>query len=40
MMKERFGVEGDLEDFNYNELDIFLELVEYLQDMYDETLAV
>ena len=40
MMKERFNVEGDLEDFNYNELDIFLELVDYLQEMYDETLAV
>ena len=36
LMKERYGVTGNLEDFTYRELDMFMEYVEYLEDIYDE----
>jgi len=36
LMKEQYGIEGTLEDFDYNELDIFMEYVEYLEDVYEE----
>jgi len=36
LMKEQYGIEGTLEDFDYNELDIFMEYVEYLEDIYEE----
>ena len=37
LMKERYGVTGNLEDFTYRELDMFMEYVEYLEEIYDET---
>ena len=36
MMKDRYGVTGTIKDFDYQELDIFIEYVDYLQDIYDE----
>ena len=36
LIKEQYGIEGTLEDFDYNELDIFMEYVEYLEDIYEE----
>jgi hypothetical protein len=36
LMKEQYGIEGTLEDFDYNELDIFMEYIEYLEEIYEE----
>ena len=36
LMKDQYGISGELRDFNYNELDIFMEYVEYLEDIYEE----
>ena len=36
LMKKRYGVTGNLEDFTYRELDMFMEYVEYLEEIYDE----
>ena len=36
IMKDRYGVTGNLEDFTYRELDMFMEYVEYLEEIYDE----
>ena len=36
IMRERYGVTGNIEDFTYRELDMFMEYVKYLQDVYDE----
>ena len=35
-MKEQYGIEGSIEDFNYVELDIFMEYIEYLEEIYEE----
>ena len=37
IMKDHHGVTGPLEDYNFNELDIFIEYAEYLKDIYDES---
>ena len=36
MMKEQYGVEASIEDFSIAETDTFLEIVDYLKDVYDE----
>lgn len=36
IMKDRYGVSGKLEDFSFRELDLFMEYVDYLEDIYDE----
>ena len=36
IMKERYNVSGKIEDFSYTELDIFMEYVDYLEDIYEE----
>ena len=33
-MKDRFGVDGKLEDFSFSELDIFIDFVDALKDDY------
>ena len=33
LMKERYNITGKLEDFNYVELDIFYQFMEYLDDI-------
>ena len=33
LMKERYNISGKLEDFNYVELDIFYQFMEYLDDI-------
>jgi len=35
-MKERFGIDGSLEDYTLAELDLFMEYANYLKDAYDE----
>ena len=35
-MKDQYGIDGEVRDFNYNELDIFMEYIEYLEDIYEE----
>ena len=35
-MKERFGIDGSLEDYTLAELDLFMEYTNYLKDAYDE----
>ena len=36
LMKEQYGIQGSIEDFNYVELDIFMEYIEYLEEIYEE----
>lgn len=36
LMKEQYGIEATLEDLDYTELDIFMEYVDYLEDIYEE----
>ena len=36
MMKEQYGVTGGIQDFDFQELDIFIEYVDYLNEMYKE----
>ena len=36
LMKDQYGIDGEVRDFNYNELDIFMEYIEYLEDIYEE----
>ena len=36
IMKEKYGVTGQLDEFTYRELDMFMEYVDYLSDVYDE----
>jgi hypothetical protein len=36
MMKEQYGVTGTVKDFDFQELDIFIEYVDYLNEMYEE----
>ena len=40
IMKERHGVTGSLEDYNFGELDLFIEYAEYLKDIYDESAKI
>lgn len=40
LMKKRYGITGKLEDLNYQELDIFMDYVEYLEDIYEEASKV
>ncbi len=35
-LKEKFGVSGEIEDYSFSELDLFISYSEYLQDAYDE----
>ncbi len=35
LMKERYGTSGSIEDLNYRELDIFMQYVEHLEDIYE-----
>ena len=36
MMQEQYGVTGSMKDFGFQELDIFIEYVDYLKEMYEE----
>ena len=36
VMKEKFGVSGELEDYSFAELDLFISYSEHLKDAYDE----
>jgi hypothetical protein len=40
MMKERYGVTGTVKDFDYQELEIFIEFVDYLNEMYTEVAKI
>ena len=35
-MKEKFGVDGSMDDYSFAELDLFIEYATYLKDAYDE----
>ena len=35
LMKEQYGIESTLEDLDFTELDIFMEYVDYLEDIYE-----
>jgi hypothetical protein len=37
IMKEQHGVTGSLEDYNFAEIDLFIEYAEYLKEIYDES---
>ena len=37
MMKEQYGVEASIEDFSIMETETFMEIVDYIKDMYDIT---
>ncbi len=36
VLKEKFGVSGDIEDYSFAELDLFISYSEHLKDAYDE----
>lgn len=36
LMKDTYNISGSLDDLNIQELDLFIEYVDYLEDMYDE----
>ena len=36
LMKDTYNVSGSMDDLNIQELDLFIEYVDYLEDMYDE----
>ena len=36
LMKEQYGIDGNLKDFNFNELDMFMEYVDYLEEVYSD----
>jgi len=36
LMKEQYGIQAELEDLDYTELDIFMEYVDYLEEIYEE----
>jgi hypothetical protein len=36
MMKDQYGITGSLDDMNYQELDIFMDYMEYLKEIYEE----
>ena len=36
LMKERYGIDGDIEDFSFRELDIFMQYAEMINDVYSE----
>ena len=36
LMKLQYGIEGKIDEFNFNELDLFMEYVDYLEEMYEE----
>jgi hypothetical protein len=35
-MKEKFGVDGSMDDYSFAELDLFIEYATYLKDAFDE----
>jgi hypothetical protein len=35
-MKQKFGIDGSLEDYSFSEIDLFIEYGNYLKDAYDE----
>jgi hypothetical protein len=35
-MKEKFGIDGSLDDYTFAELDLFMEYAEYLKQAYEE----
>jgi hypothetical protein len=37
IMKQQHGVTGSLEDYNFAEIDLFIEYAEYLKEIYDES---
>jgi hypothetical protein len=37
LMKEQYNISGRIEDLNYQELDIFMEYIEYLEEIYEES---
>ena len=37
MMRQQYGVDGKLKDFSIAELDMFLDIADYLKDIYDVT---
>ena len=35
-MKQKFGIDGSLEDYSFSEIDLFIEYGNYLKDAFDE----